>query len=278
MLHPSCEWTPSAPGWTVVRVAEGMGYSLQGGGARELKAGDGFVATETAHLVLRASQLGPLKLEFFCVQPQFLNGLITVAEGHQLMQAGKNTAARAIAFDGTDPVGQKFSRLVARPQRENLTMRSALLQLWSQSVSGVLQTQPAEDCSHKLRERFAQLVAQMPDAELATRSLTELAGQIHCSERHFSRLFRHEFGVSLRARQTELRLQRASQLLASPDVKIASVAHASGYRHIGLFNVMFKKQFGMTPSAWRQKRENPAGVPGLGRDCPPVPVPVFGHV
>jgi hemolysin activation/secretion protein/AraC-like DNA-binding protein len=252
-LRPSGEWTPPAPGWTVVRVAEGMGYWLQGGGARELKAGDGFAATETAHLVLRASQLGPLKLEFFCVQPQFLNGLITVSEGHQLMQAGKNTAARAIAFHGTDPVGQKFSRLVAQPQRENLTMRSALLQLWSQAVSGMLSAPPAEDHSHKLHERFAQLVAQMPDAELATRSLTELAAQLHCSERHFSRLFRAEFGVPLRKRQTELRLQRARQLLADANAKIINVAYESGYRHLGLFNAMFKKRFGVTPSEWRQQ-------------------------
>ena len=122
-LRPSGEWSPAVPGWTVVRVAEGMGYWLQGGGARELQAGDGFVATAASHLVLRASQLGPLKLEFFCVQPEFLNGLITVAEGHQLELAGKNLSAHAIFFAATEAVGQKFSRLVVQPGRENLTMR-----------------------------------------------------------------------------------------------------------------------------------------------------------
>ena len=258
ILHPSGEWTPPAPGWIVVRVADGIGYWLQGGGARELKAGDGFVATEISHLVLRASQLGPMKLEFFCVQPQFLNGLITVTEGHQLEQAEKNTAARAIAFAAEDPVGQKFSRLVAQPQRENLTMRSALLQLWSQAVAGVLYALPAADPGHKLRERFRQLVAQMPDAELATRSLTELAGQLHCSERHFSRLFREEFGASLRARQIELRLQRARHLLTNSSAKIINVAFESGYRHLGLFNAMFKKRFGVTPSEWRRPGRRPS--------------------
>jgi hemolysin activation/secretion protein/AraC-like DNA-binding protein len=252
-LHPSGEWSPAAPGWTVVRVAEGMGYWLQGGGARELQAGDGFVATTASQLVLRASQLGPLRLEFFCVQPEFLNGLITVAEGHQLELAGKNLAAHAIFFAAADPVGQKFSRLIVQPGRENLTMRAALLQLWSQAVAGVLATAPAEDPGHKLQERFRQLVAQMPDAELATRSLAELAEQLHCSERHFSRLFRAEFGVPLRKRQTELRLQRARQLLADANAKVINVAYESGYRHLGLFNAMFKKRFGVTPSEWRQQ-------------------------
>jgi len=252
-VQPAGEWTPDAPGWTVVRVSEGFGYWLQDGGARALNAGDGFVATEISKLVLRASQLSPLKLEFFCVEPRFLNGLITVTEGHQLQQAEKNIAARAIAFTGKDPVGQKFSRLLALPQRENLAMRSALLQLWSQAVSSVLSAAPVEDAGHKLQERFRQLVAQLPDAELATRSLTELAGQLHCSPRHFSRLFRAEFGVPLRKRQTELRLQRARQLLADANAKILTIAYESGYRHLGLFNAMFKKRFGVTPSEWRQQ-------------------------
>jgi hemolysin activation/secretion protein/AraC-like DNA-binding protein len=128
-----------------------------------------------------------------------------------------------------------------------------LLQLWSQAVAGVLNLPPAADHSQKLRERFRQLVAQIPDAELATRSLPELAGQLHCSERHFSRLFREEFGVPLRARQTELRLLRARQLLADGSAKIINVAYESGYHHLGLFNAMFKRRFGVTPSEWRQQ-------------------------
>jgi hemolysin activation/secretion protein/AraC-like DNA-binding protein len=95
----------------------------------------------------------------------------------------------------------------------------------------------------------------MLEAELSGSSLGELAGQLHCSERHFSRLFREEFGLPLRARQIELRLQRARQLLADSDAKVISVAYDSGYRHLGLFNAMFKKRFGVTPSEWRRKRD-----------------------
>jgi len=107
-------------------------------------------------------------------------------------------------------------------------------------------------------------VGKMSEAELAVRSLTQLAADLHCSERHFSRLFREEFNISLRARQTELRLQRARQLLAESDAKIINVAYESGYRHLGLFNAMFKRRFGVTPSHWRQQNlpaANPGGSP-----------------
>jgi AraC-like DNA-binding protein len=238
-------------------VDEGAGYSLQPGQARELNPGDGLVAAGGSNVVVLASQLGLLRLVYFCVHPEFLNGLITVAEGHQLEKALKSSANQAIPFSAKDAIGQKFSRLAGRPQRESLAMRSSLLQLWSQALSGVLQFSLSQEDGRKLRERFRQLLAQMPDAELATRSLTELAGQLQCSERHFSRIFRKEFGVALRVRQTQLRLQHACELLANSEAKISDVAFESGYQHLGLFNSMFKKQFGMTPSEWRKKWGNP---------------------
>ena len=252
-LRPSGEWNSPEAGWTVVRVADGMGYWMQPGGARELKVGDGFVVAETSHLVLRASQLGSLKLEYYCVHPQFLNGLITVTEGHQLELVGKKIAAPVIGFDAADLIGKKFSHLAIQSQRESLTMRSALLQLWSQAISPVLQMPVSDQLSLRLQDRFQRFFSTLSDTELATRSLKELAGQLNCSERHLSRLFRAEFGVPLRQRQTELRLQRASQLLMDASAKIISVAHESGYQHLGLFNAMFKRRFGMTPSAWRQQ-------------------------
>ena len=253
-LRPSGEWNSPNAGWTVVRVADGVGYWLLSGGARELKVGDGFVVAETSRLVLRASQLGPLKLEYYCVHPQFLNGLITVTEGHQLEQFSKKLTAPVIGFAAADAFGKKFSHLIAQSQRETLTMRSALLQLWSQAISTVL-SMPVSDqqLSLRLHDRFRRFFATMSDTELATRSLKDLAGQLNCSERHLSRLFRAEFGVPLRQRQTELRLQRASQLLMDANAKIISVALESGYRHLGLFNAMFKRRFGMTPSEWRQQ-------------------------
>jgi AraC-like DNA-binding protein len=270
VLPPSAEWSPPVQDWVVMRVGEGVGYWMQGGNVRELKEGDGFVASGYRNLIVRASQLGSMKLELFFIQTPLLNGLLTVTEGNRLDQVAHSVNGQMIFFTATESLGQKFSRLVHQSRPESLPSRAALFQFWSQAVSGLI-TQPVVDESgHKLRQRFRQLVAQMPDAELARQSLTRLAGMLECSERHFSRLFRQEFGVSLRARQAELRLQRARQLLADPKDKISNIAFESGYRHLGLFNAMFKKRFGLTPREWRRQNlsapENEAaaaaGVPG----------------
>jgi hemolysin activation/secretion protein/AraC-like DNA-binding protein len=254
ILRPSGEWTPQAGGWTVVRVAEGGGYWLHDGTARELNGGDVMVVRANVRALLRASQLGPLKFNFFMVQPHYLNGVLTVTEFHQLEAVSGGPLPGVSIFAAADPVAQKFARIVDQPRGDSLLLRCALLQLWSSSLKGLLDAPAVETAgSNKLHERFRQLVGRMTEAELAQSSLTELARQLHCSERHFSRVFREEFGVPLRARQIELRLQRAQQLLTESDAKVINVAYESGYRHLGLFNAMFKKRFGVTPSEWRHQ-------------------------
>lgn len=254
-VRPSGEWIPGS-GWTVVRTVEGAGYCLQTGTALELNAGDMAVAGPKATVVFRASQLGVLKLEYFQVLSQCLNALLTVTEWRQLEDPASEAAKRLQYFAASDPAAQKFTRLAAQSQRDGLVVRSGLLQVWAASIASLLPAAGTTPVANNLRERFRQFVGKMSEAELAVSSLEQLAGELHCSERHFSRLFREEFNISLRARQTELRLQRARQLLAESDAKIINIAQESGYRHLGLFNALFKRRFGVTPSQWRE--QNPA--------------------
>jgi AraC-like DNA-binding protein len=253
-LPSSAEWLPRCSGWLMARVAEGTGYWLQHKAAhRQLNPGDGLIVIRNANGVVRASQLGPLKLQLFIVQPQYLNGLLTVAEWHQLEIVPDPPCSPVSVFAGGEPLGQKFTRLTDQAYTNRLPMRCALLQLWASAVAGLLPAPPPSAGGNKLRDQIRELVGQMTEAELSERSLTELARQLHCSERHFSRLFREEFGVPFHARQIELRLQHARQLLADSDAKISNVANVSGYRHLGLFNAMFKKRFGLTPVEWRRQ-------------------------
>ncbi len=253
-LRPSGEWSARGQGWFVAHILEGSGYWLNGGQARELNPGDGFVVAGGSPAIVRASQLGPpLRLQFFTVIPQYLNGLLTVGEGRQLESVSAQAARLVVVFAATEPLGQKFKHIAQLPPADSLALRCALLQLWSGAMAGLLQAAPAGIVSNRLRERFRDYIGHMSEAELASRALPELAREVHCSERHFSRLFREEFGEPLRARQIELRLQRARQLLLDSDDKIIHIAYESGYRHLGLFNAMFKKRFGVTPSEWRQQ-------------------------
>ncbi len=262
LLQPSAEWIPRCKGWLVARLAEGVGYWLSHNAPTlELNAGDGFITVDNTEGLIRVSQLGSLKLQFFTVQPQHLSGLLTATELRLLQNNPAQILSTTSFFKLTELLGQKFSRLANLGNGETLAMRCALLQFWASAIVFPAQTPPVPGKSKNLRERFRQLINQLSAAELAGSSLMELAERLGCSKRQFQRIFREEFGLPFRTLQIEFRLQRAHQLIADSNVKIASVAHDSGYRHLGLFNVMFKKRFGMLPSEWRRQnlsRQNPA--------------------
>ena len=46
--------------------------------------------------------------------------------------------------------------------------------------------------------------------------------------------------------------------------KVAEIAADCGYRNLSLFNTLFKRRFGMTPTDWRRSASIPA--PGDERD------------
>jgi len=274
-LPASAEWPPQTGGWLCLRLVAGQGYWLQSGVAvRSLSAGDVLFMGGHGAGTLRASQLGPLRLQYFTVLPQMLTGVLSLTESRQFELARLNPDLPVRFFSAKDALGQKFAALAGPTEEDHLAIRCGCLQLWAEAFSSLLADQPdPSESNDKLRGRFRQLVDQIPQAELAAQSLTDLAAQLHCSERHFSRLFREQFGASLRSRQIELRLERARQLLASSNAKIINVAYESGYRHVGLFNAMFKKRFGQTPSEWRRqhlKKTLPARPGQLRRSITPI--------
>jgi hemolysin activation/secretion protein/AraC-like DNA-binding protein len=251
-LVPSGEWSSRGEGWVVVRLVEGRGYWLQQGKASELGAGDVVVALRSGGGVLRASSLErPCKLELCFVDPRLLSGLLTLTARETIESKARDGAAPVFVLPAATPLAQRFAELASQPMRSGFSFRCRLLQLWADAVAdpGADPTEP--ESGEELTQRLDHLLGQMSEAEFAACSLGELAGQLHCSERHFSRVFHEKFGVSFRARQTETRLGRARQLLAESNDKIINIAYESGYRHLGLFNTLFKRRFRMTPSEWR---------------------------
>lgn len=253
-LQPSTEWVPRCNGWLAARLAEGVGYWLgHHASTVELNVGDGFITFDNTDGLIRVSQLGVLKLQYFTVLPQHLVGLLTAAELRLLQNGPGHIFAATTFFKSSELLGQKFARLAKLDHGGALPMRCAWLQLWASSIVFPSEPVPVSGKSKNLRERFRQLINQMSAAELAASSLAKQVERLGCSKRQFQRIFREEFGLPFRMLQIEFRLQRAHQLIADSDAKIARVAIESGYQHLGLFNLMFKKRFGMLPSEWRRQ-------------------------
>lgn len=81
--------------------------------------------------------------------------------------------------------------------------------------------------------------------------LSELAKELHLSERNFRKRFTEEMGVSPKAYLQTARLQRARELLRAGEQSINEISEAVGYYSQFQFSRDFKKEFGLTPSAYR---------------------------
>ncbi len=230
------------------------------GAAVDLGAGDVLVLSPQHIGTLRVSQLGAVVLQHFHFQPEAVSGLLTLSERHYLETLAPAALSETRHFPAGSLVAGEFAALCDEPARATkLFQRCRLLSLIASVFSGqaALAATSGDCLPASARQRFETFVRQVPDSEIANRSLSDLARACGCGVRHFSRLFRESFGTTVRAKQAQLRLEKARQLLAETDSKIIHVALESGYRHLGLFNFMFKRHFGMTPSAWRRQSSQP---------------------
>lgn len=87
-------------------------------------------------------------------------------------------------------------------------------------------------------------------------SLDSVAQAVSISPYYFSKLFKEETGTNFSDYLTELRINRAKQLLdEDPDRNIKEISIESGYSNPNYFSRIFKKWTGSTPTERRQETQ-----------------------
>lgn len=82
-------------------------------------------------------------------------------------------------------------------------------------------------------------------------SVETLCSYLHLSPTYFSTLFKREVGMSFIAYLTEVRMERAAQLLQETEEKTYLIAEQTGYTDPNYFSYVFKRRFGVSPSKFR---------------------------
>ncbi len=81
--------------------------------------------------------------------------------------------------------------------------------------------------------------------------LESLAGKFPYSLSSIRRIFKDETGVSVMQYLTNLRMEKAMQLLKNPALSVEAVALSVGYSNLYYFSNAFKTRTGKSPSAYR---------------------------
>lgn len=102
-----------------------------------------------------------------------------------------------------------------------------------------------------IREAKQYIQEHYPDPEL---SVEKLCRHLHMSPAYFSTMFKKETGQAYITYLTELRLNKAVELLMTTDDKTYIIAEKVGYPEQNYFSYVFKKRFGISPTKYRSSR------------------------
>ena len=109
-----------------------------------------------------------------------------------------------------------------------------------------------EDTLHPAVSRFLEAIFNTGQV---CGTISSFAGEIGISENYLSRLVKNATGRSVGAWIDIVRIQRAKRLLSGTRLPIIDIASTVGVEDQSYFSRLFKKETGLTPSAFRKKMQ-----------------------
>jgi transcriptional regulator GlxA family with amidase domain len=94
-------------------------------------------------------------------------------------------------------------------------------------------------------------------------SLDDIARRVASSRRQLQRAYAEIGRTTFRAHLTNVRMERAAELLAARSLTVRDVAHRVGYRQPAQFAKAFRRHLGVAPSDFRSRAPMLRGVDRL---------------
>ena len=107
--------------------------------------------------------------------------------------------------------------------------------------------------SHKNLDKIKDIIRYIEENYRKSISIDEIAAVCNFSSSHFMKYFKKVMGRSFVDYLNDYRLSMASRLLLSSTDSILEIATDCGYENLSYFNRLFKKKYGITPSAYRNR-------------------------
>ncbi|HTL51302.1 MAG TPA: AraC family transcriptional regulator [Planctomycetota bacterium] len=119
---------------------------------------------------------------------------------------------------------------------------------WTEQTANTTDTEVAQAQNWAFAQARSHMMANLNN----DLNLDALAASACLSPGHFCRVFKSTTGLSPIAYLTQLRLDRASELLTTTDKPIIDIGLACGFQDPGYFARVFKKTFAKSPREYRR--------------------------
>ena len=107
--------------------------------------------------------------------------------------------------------------------------------------------------SFRWKQEYAQVLHYIQE-HYTTITMDELVGVFHYSERQLNRIIQACSGRTFSQLRIELRMKRASELLANTLLSVQSISEMVGYSNLNAFYKVFSKYSGVSPQEWRKMK------------------------
>ncbi len=87
-------------------------------------------------------------------------------------------------------------------------------------------------------------------------TLIDVAEYMQMNPAYLSRYFKEKMNMTFGEYDKKLKMERASDLLLTTNLKMYEIAERLGYKSTQHFSRIFKEYAGMTPMEYRQRRES----------------------
>lgn len=112
------------------------------------------------------------------------------------------------------------------------------------------------NASESIKRKMELLLTEQQVFKENELRLADLAAYLNVNRHQLSQVINEHYGVNFFELINRFRLEHAKRLLADPDFShytIIQIAYEAGFNNKASFNRFFKKELGMTPSAFRIK-------------------------
>ncbi len=103
------------------------------------------------------------------------------------------------------------------------------------------------------RALFEEATALVEREYASDLSLDDVARRIATSRRQLQRIYAEIGNTTFRDQLTQVRMERAAEMLAANGVTVREVANRVGYRQAAQFAKAFRVHHGMSPSEYRRR-------------------------
>lgn len=156
-----------------------------------------------------------------------------------------NRVAASPAFGSTDCQGERMLYGFEQLPADYGSLSELLHSFSNEIVSTAIPLKPASASGS-----FLPILRYLEENYEKDLSLKKIADQFHLNASYISQLIRSETGLTYTQYLTELRINKAKELLRTSSLSLAEISEAVGFNDYFYFIKKFKKEVGVTPGKY----------------------------